>query len=116
MGHAETELTEGRALMVMNSAGLIAPPVRGISQAFTWLLIGSFGKELFVLVLELMRVIPYGAAREVTLYDYVYDDQQRCRQWYTNMCMHAAEKYPKAPPQIYLRYQSRINNALTIET
>ena len=44
--------------MVMNSAGLIAPPVRGMSQAFTWLLIGSFGKELFVLVLELMRVIP----------------------------------------------------------
>ena len=56
MGQAETELTEGRVLMVMNSAGLIAPPVRGISQAFTWLLIGSFGKELFVLVLELMRV------------------------------------------------------------
>ena len=43
MGHAETELTEGRVLMVMNSAGLIAPPVRGISQAFTWLLIGFFG-------------------------------------------------------------------------
>ena len=58
MGQAETELTEGRVLMVMNSAGLIAPPVRGISQAFTWLLIGSFGKELFVLVLELMRVVP----------------------------------------------------------
>ena len=58
MGQAETELTEARVLMVMNSAGLIAPPVRGISQAFTWLLIGSFGKELFVLVLELMRVIP----------------------------------------------------------
>ena len=58
MGQAETELTEGRVLMVMNSAGLIAPPVRGISQAFTWLLIGSCGKELFVLVLELMRVIP----------------------------------------------------------
>ena len=58
MGQAETELTEGRVLMVMKGAGLIAPPVRGISQAFTWLLIGSFGKELFVLVLELMRVIP----------------------------------------------------------
>jgi len=58
MGRAETESTEGRVLMVMNSAGLIAPPVRGISQAFTWLLIGSFGKELFVLVLELIRVIP----------------------------------------------------------
>ena len=58
MGQAETELTEGRVLMVMNSAGLIAPPVRGISQAFTWLFIGSFGKELFVLVLQLMRVIP----------------------------------------------------------
>ena len=58
MGQAETELTEGRVLMVMHSAGLIAPPVRGISQAFTWLLIGSFDKELFVLVLALMRVIP----------------------------------------------------------
>ena len=48
----ETESTEGRVLMVMNSAGLIAPPVRGISQALTWLLIGSFGKELSVLVLD----------------------------------------------------------------
>ena len=31
MGQAETELSEGRVLMVMNSAGLIAPPVRGMS-------------------------------------------------------------------------------------
>ena len=42
--------------------------------AFSWLFVSTFDKELFMLDHELMTVILHGAAREVPLYDYHYND------------------------------------------